>query len=219
MFSKGLMTLVFIMLVNTIILLSMCFLGILLHKIRTLNVIQMKQYFITTSSTCIIACLFPPLVTTMLFIVLFFIYKYWLFKNDAYTIQYIYALYNDEVHLAPTLNKFSEVFERKYEHKSREFLKKDYLYSFSRYLNGTIYIFIVYCIRGTVQPEHVVLYGLEYFIVATTLFITIAKAIYHLALFAPNSLFFLCPKSSYIPVAIIAILFYGIAIFVFISTL
>ena len=67
--------------------------------------------------------------------------------------------------------------------------------------------------------ENIILYAFEFFIAMTALYIFIAKWIYHLSLSTPNSLFFLCPNLSYIPVILFGLLFYGITILIFITTL
>jgi hypothetical protein len=63
------------------------------------------------------------------------------------------------------------------------------------------------------------LYGIEFFIGMTALYIVIAKIIYNISLSTPKSLFFSCPNLSYIPVVFSGLLFYGIAILIFINTL
>lgn len=96
---------------------------------------------------------------------------------------------------------------------------KECLYSFSQYINSAPYIFIFYCVKFAEQPQNTLIYGLEFFIAITALFIIIAKLIYKLSVSTPTSPFFLCSNLSYIPVAFVGVLYYVIAAFIFISTL
>ena len=68
--------LIFIILSNTIALLIIGFLGIKLAKIRLLNAIHIRQYFISMLSTVILGCLFPTMIATILFLILFFLYHH-----------------------------------------------------------------------------------------------------------------------------------------------
>ena len=208
--------LIFIILSNTIALLIICFLGIKLAKIRSLNAIHIRQYFISMLSTVILGCLFPTMIATILFLILFFLYRAVIFKNDSFEVQHIYSEYNGS---SPPVKKFSHIFHL-YKHiEKNEPLNNDYRYTFSQYLNNTIYIFIFYCIKNIEITERTMLYGIEFFIGMTALYIVIAKIIYNISLSAPKSLFFLCPNLSYIPVIFSGLLFYGIAILIFINTL
>ena len=208
-----------IILSNIIVLLAICFLGIRFSKIRILNVIYMRQYFYSMLSTVSISCLFPTTVAAVLFIALFFLYRKVIFKNDALEIQRIYLLYDGKVHLSPPIKKFSCVFQCKYTGTETKSVSKDYLYTFYQYLNNAIYIFVFYCVKGMERPPNAVLYGVEFFIAITALFIIIAKLVYYLSLTTPSSLFFLSPRLSYIAVALSGLLFYGVAILIFMTTL
>lgn len=208
-----------IILSNIIILLLVCFLGIKFSKIRVLDVIYMRQYFYTMLSTVTISCLLPTIVAAVLYIVLFFLYKRVLFRNYAFEIQRIYLLYGGEVHRASPIQKFSCVFKLRNTRTETGYLCRDYQYTFSKYLNNTIYIFVFYCIKGMEQPTNAIIYGLEFFVAMTALFVIVSKLIYNLALTTPSSLFFLSPTLAYLPVVFSGVLFYGIAILIFITTL
>ena len=219
MLSDSLLILALIILLNMIIVLIICFLGIRFAKIRILTVIHMRQYFITMLSTGLISCYFSPLIATVLYIALFFLYRKLIFKKDALEEQHIYSLYNGDIHLSPPIQKISLIFQCQYIGSETESLSKEYLYSFSRYLDSAVYIFIFYCINGMEHPENAIIYGINFFLAITTLFIVIAKLVYHLSLWTPTSLFFLSPKLSYIPVILVALLFYGVAVMIFMATL
>ena len=220
MLASGLLYLALIVILsNLIVLLTICFWGIRLAKIRILNIIYMRQYFISMLSTVIISYLLPPTIAAILFIAIFLLYRKVIFKNDSLEVQRIYVLYDGEVQLSPPIPKFSCIFNCKYMGTESTSVSKDYLYSFSQYLYNAIYIFVFYCAKGVEHPGNTVLYGLEFFIAITALFLVIAKSTYHLFLSSPTSLFFLQPNLSYIPVILIGILFYGLAILIFITTL
>lgn len=220
MFYNSLITSALIILSNIIILFLICFLGIKFEKLQILNIIHIRQYFFSMLSTVIIGFLFSPLIAMALFIILFFLYKMVIFKNDAFEIQRIYSFYNGSAPLSPPITNFSCVFiPYKCVKKKTEYLKKEYRYTFSQYLNNAIYIFVLYCVKDMEAFENTILYAIEFFIAMTALYIFIAKWIYHLSLSTPNSLFFLCPNLSYIPVILFGLLFYGITILIFITTL
>lgn len=220
MFNNSLITSALIILSNIIILFLICILGIKFKKIRILDTIYIRQYFFSMISTVIIGCLFSPIIATALYIIFFFLYRIVIFKDDAFEIQCIYSLYNGSIHLSPPIKNLSCVL-RPYNcmEKKTGYLKKEYRYTFSQYSNSAIYIFILYCVKDMGALENPILYGFEFFIAMTLLYIFLAKWLYHLSLSTPNSLFFLCPKLSYIPVILFGLLFYGISILIFITTL
>ena len=220
MFGNNMTALAVIILSNIIVLFFIYLLGIKFRKIRVTNIIHMRQYFLTMLSTVILGCLFPTLIAVGLFLILFFLYRMVIFKNDALQLQYVYSKYNGSVHLSPSIKSFSYIFlPYKPMGTEKEPLKREYRYTFSKYINNVIYIFVFYCAKGTARPENTILYGFEFFVAITTLYVVIAKLIYHLSLTTPNSLFFLCPNLSYIPVALVGLMFYGVATLMFMSTL
>lgn len=216
---NSLIALILAISINTICLSVICFLGIKFSKIREINLINMKQYFYPMLTTVTISCFFPTILAAISFIVLFFFYRFVIFKKTAFQIQQIYELYGENMEFSPPITKISRVFCLDKTRKGTGRIKKEYLYTFDKYLNNTIYIFIFYCINEASGPETPILYGFEFFIAVTALFIMFAKLIYKLSVSTPSSLFFLCPNLSYIPVALIGLLFYIIAIFMFKSTL
>ena len=207
-----------IILINIIVLLLVCFIGIKLAKIRKLNVIYIRQYFISMLSTLAIALFCPTILAVPIFILLYFLYRGVIFKKDTVEIQKIYSLHNGDVNLAPPIQKLSWALLYKHEENDGGAVDKEYCYSLSQYLNNSIYIFIFYCIKNTSNPENTVLYAIEFFVAMTALFIVIGKVIYRLSLATPSSLFFLCPTGSYIPVVIAGVLFYFLTIVIFIHT-
>ena len=215
---ESLIVLTLTILLNAIVLFLISFLGIKFAKIRNETVIYMKQYFISMLSTVIISCLFPPVIIAVLFIALFFLYRMVIFRKDAAKLHSIYTMYESGIN-PPQIKCFSDIFDLYKQQTTTEIISREYQYSFSSYLNNTIYIFIFYCANGMYQPENIILYGLEFFIVITALYIGVAKLTYNLAVSSPTSPFFLSPTLSYIPVVLAGVLIYTLAIIMFISTI
>ena len=123
---NSLITAALIILSNIVILFLICFLGFKFAKIRIINIIYIRQYFVTMLSTVTIGCLFSPIITLVLFIIFFFLYRMAIFKSDAFEIQRIYSLYNGSIHLSPPITNFSCVFlPYKCVEKTTEYLKKN----------------------------------------------------------------------------------------------
>ena len=210
--------LMLIILANILILLMISFFGVKFGKLKEENLINIQQYFFTMLSTVVLCFFFSTILAAFLYIALFFLYRNKIFRKNAFRIQEICQQYDEVVHLAPPIKSFSSLFRRPPVAAETENLEKIYLYKFEKYSNQAIYIFIFYCLRNTAGPENALLYGFEFFIAITALFIVLAKVIYHLSLFNPGP-FYLCPNLSYIPVVFGGLLFYGIATFMFLTTL
>ena len=215
---ESLIVLTLTILLNAIVLFLISFLGIKFAKIRNETVIYMKQYFISMLSTVIISCLFPPVIIAVLFIALFFLYRMVIFRKDAAKLHSIYTMYENGID-PPQIKCFSDIFDLYRQQTTTEITSREYQYPFSSYLNNTVYIFVFYCANGMYQPENTILYGLEFFIVITALYIGVAKLTYNLAVSSPTSPFFLCPTLSYIPVVLAGVLIYTLAIIMFIHTM
>ena len=212
---NSLLVLFLVISANAVILLGICFLGIKFSKINEIHLIRMKQYFYSMLSTVMISCVFPTVFATVLFVGLFFFYRYAIFKRDAFRLQGLYQAYDEN----KPITKFSRIFHTSQGEIGTIKIEKDYLYSFDRYLNNAVYLCIFYCTNETLGPETPILYGIEFFVAITALFVLIAKLIYNLSVSTPSSVFYLCPDLSYIPVVLIALLFYGLATFIFTTTL
>lgn len=215
---ETLIVLTLTVLLNMIVLFLISFLGIKFAKIRNETAIYMKQYFISMLSTVIISCFFSPVIVAILFIALFFLYRMVIFRKDAAKLHSIYAMYESGIN-PPRIKCFSDIFDLYRQQTTTEIISREYQYSFSSYLNNTVYIFVFYCANGMYQPENTILYGLEFFIVITALYIGVAKLTYNLAVSSPRSPFFLSPTLSYIPVVLAGIVIYTLAIIMFISTI
>ena len=216
MLIDSLIALALIILSNVIVLSAICIIGTKFSKINTLCAIRIRQYFLSTLSTSIACCFLPTHVAAILFIALFFVYRKIIFINDSLELEEIYKLHN--VDFQPIL-KLSCVLKSEYNGTTHKVSDRGCLYSFSQYINSAPYIFIFYCVKFAEQPQNTLIYGLEFFIAITALFIIIAKLIYKLSVSTPTSPFFLCSNLSYIPVAFVGVLYYVIAAFMFISTL
>ena len=212
---NSLLVLFLVISANTVILLGICFLGIKFSKINEIHLIRMKQYFYSMLSTVMISCVFPTVFAAVFFVGMFFFYRYAIFKRDAFQLQGLYQAYDEN----KPITKFSRIFHTSQREIGTVKIEKDYLYSFDRYLNNTIYLFVFYCIKDTAGPETPVLYALEFFVAITALFIPIAKVTYNLSLTTSTSAFYLSPNLSYIPVVFGGLLFYGLATFIFTTTL
>ena len=54
-------------------------------------------------------------------------------------------------------------------------LQSKYLYSFSRYINNAGYIFLFYCAKNIINSGNTILFGIEYFLEFTALFILLGN--------------------------------------------
>ena len=212
-----------IILINSAILLVICYIGVKLSKINMLDVIIMKEHFFVTLSTVIISCVFETVVSALLFISFFFIFRKRLFRKYAFEVQRICNTYDAEANPIPAIKKVSEVFRCVCSPKTNKSLDQEYTYSISRYANNAIYIFIFFCIREIENPTYAtasgtaVLFEIEYFIAITALYVVMAKLVYKISFETPSSLFFGHSTLSYIPVAVAGIICYGIGIMMFIN--
>ncbi len=170
-------------------------------------------------STVILSAFLPTIVAAPLFLVLFFIYKTVIFRRDSLLVQQVYSLCDGDMNKCQAIKNFRELWFFKYEDNREVSLHNEHLYSFFQYLNNAGYIFLFYCAKDVVNSGNAILFGIEYFVAFTTLFAVIAKAVYHLSLKTPSSLFFLSHNLSYIPVVISGLLFYFLAILIFLNIL
>ena len=169
-------------------------------------------------STVVISALLPTIIAAVLFLVLFFIYRTVIFRRDSLEEQRIYSLCDGDVD-SQLIKNFHELWFFKNEDNRAVSLNSEYFYSFSRYINNAGYIFLFYCTKNVINSENTILFGIEYFVAFTALFIVLGKTIYHLSLNTPSSLFFLCPNLSYIPVVLPGLLFYFLAVLIFLNIL
>ena len=219
MMEEKLLAAFLIISLNIIVVLIICTIGIKLSKINAINIIYIKQYLISTISTVLICCFLPTIITVIPFIILFFLYRHVIFKKYSILEQKIYTTYNGEIQFCKPIKHFSEIFYRSPKINNLTKQNKEYLYSFSLYLNNSIYIFIFYCVKGPMASECTVLYGIEFYIAIFALFIVFEKFIYHITLYSPTSPFSLCPTLAYIPTICSGIVFLTIATIMFISTI
>lgn len=214
MFSIKLLLIVLI--INIVIFFLISYIGIKLSKLNKLNVIHIRQYFVSMLSTVVISALLPTIIASVLFLILFFIYRNVVFRRDSLEEQRIYSFYVD-VKDYPQISSFQEALFFKNEDNRMVPLQRKYLYSFSRYICNAGYIFLFYCAKNAIYEGNTILFGIEYFVAFTALFIVLAKVVYHLSLTTPSSLFFLLPNLSYVPVVFSGLLFYFFAVLIFLN--
>ena len=193
------------------------YIGIKFSKLNKLNAIHIRQYFVSMLSTIVISAFLPTIIAVSLFLVLFFIYRNLIFRRDSLEEQLIYSLCDGDVDRCQPIRSFQEMWFFKYEDNREVALQSEYLYSFSRYINNAGYIFLFYCTKNVINSGNTILFGIEYFLAFTALFVVLAKVVYHLSLNTPSSLFYLCPTLSYISVAFGGVLFYFLAILIFLN--
>ena len=217
--SSLIISILLLLIVNVIILFLISYIGIMFSKLNKLNAIHIRQYFVSMLSTVVISAFLPTVIAAAIFLVLFFLYRMVIFRRDSLEEQRIYSLYDGKVDKCRPIKNFHEFWFFKYEDNQALSLQREYRYSFSRYLNNVCYIFLFYCAKDVVNSGNAILFGIEYFVAVTALFVVLAKAVYHLSLNTPSSLFFLCPNLSYIPVVLSGLLFYFLAILIFLNIL
>ena len=209
-----------VILLNTIGVLAFLYVGIKLKKITEYDVIHIKQAYISTVITVVVCTLFPTLISAVLFLLFYLLLRYQVFRKDTVRLANLYDIYAGKETTYPPIQRFEQVFSKKQKVGPIEKLDKDFLYSFSKYLNNSVYLFIFYYVKeGATAGNSSVIYAIEFFIAATALFVIIGKLVYHLALKTPSSLFFLNPNLSYIPATVVGIIYYFLVIVIFRSTL
>lgn len=79
-------------------------------------------------------------------------------------------------------------------------------------------ILIMYLILGLAETStHISVYMVEFFFVATIAYSFIGRLIYHVAMNSPTSITYLCPGLSYLPVFVVGVVYYLVAVFIFLS--
>ena len=213
----SILLLLIVLIINIVVLFVISYIGIKFSKLNKLNAIHIRQYFVSMLSTVVISALLPTIIAAVLFLGLFFIYRNVFFRKDSLEEQRIYSLCDGDVDSYQPIKTFHELWFFKYEDNREIALQSKYLYSFSRYINNAGYIFLFYCAKNIINSGNTIFFGIEYFLAFTALFILLGKAVYHLSLNTPSSLFFLCPNLSYIPVVLSGLLFYFLAILIFLN--
>lgn len=215
----SILLLLVVLIINIVLLFLISYIGIKFSKLNKLNAIHIRQYFVSMLPTVVIGAFLPTIIAASLFLVLFFLYRNVIFRRDSLEKQRIYSLCNGDVDRCQTIRSFQEMWFIKYEDNRKVALQSEYLYSFSRYINNAGYLFLFYCAKNVINSENTILFGIEYFVAFTALFVVLAKVVYHLSLNTPSSLFFLCPNLSYIPVVLSGLIFYSLVILIFLNIL
>lgn len=213
----SLVLLLIVLVVNIVVLSLIGYIGVKFKKLDKLDAIHIRQYFVSMLSTVVMCAFLPIIIAEVLYLAFFFMYEVVIFKKDAFEKQRIYSLRDRESGEFQTVESFRELFFYKYEKNPSGPLHKDYLYSFSHYVNNAGYIFMFYCAKNVVNSGNTVLFAIEYFVAFTALFVVLAKVVYHLALNTPSALFFCRPTLSYIPVAFVGLVFYTLTILIFLN--
>lgn len=215
----SILLLLVVLIINIVLLFVIFHIGVKFSKLNKLNAIHIRQYFVSMLSTVVISAFLPTIIAAMLFLILFLVYRNVIFKRDSLEEQRTYSLCDGDADRWQTISSFQERWFFKYEDNREVAVQSEYLYSFSRYINNAGYIFLFYCAKNVINSGNMILFGIEYFLAFTALFAVLAKAVYHLSLNTPSSLFYLSPNLSYISVAFVGLLFYFLAILIFLSIL
>lgn len=199
---------------------AILFIGIRFKKINEYNVIQIRQRFLTAVSTIIVFAVFPVSVGAVVYFALYMVFKMIVFKKDASRRQELYAKYEAHKKPYPLIQRFSKEFYLPCTKIDDAALDRDFYYSFPTYLDNAVLLPLM-CLFGAtaVCSASTLIYAIEFFIVATAIYVLIGKLVYWLAVTNPASLFFLSPRLAYIPIIVIGIVFYLLTAVIFISTL
>ena len=72
--SSLIISILFLLIVNVIILFLISYIGIMFSKLNKLNAIHIRQYFVSMLSTVVISAFLPTVIAAAIFLVLFFLF-------------------------------------------------------------------------------------------------------------------------------------------------
>ncbi len=190
------------------VLFALVYMGMILIKQATyFRILCLSQQCISYLAVIVIFGVFPIAWGIVLWLVLFFVLRLWLFKGTERRLVQLDADHKDDV--GPRVEWISQWRAPFTYPASAKLDSPDFRYSFGDHLNS-LFILAVLCLLGVAEvcTESRVLYSIDFLLVATAVFVPVGKLSYFLAYRGSGSPFRMCPGLSYIFVAFTGGLYY-----------
>lgn len=214
----------FIFLTGVAIAIIIAFVVVLLIVIKVkradyYRVIRIRQKFIAFITSVYFFGLGGIAIGMVLWMISFILFRKYIFAIDARRLEELNMHYEKKGRAYPMVENFDQIKKVFFKPSVKEITHSEWNYSFVGHLDA-LAVLLVLCILNiaTISSTPIVIYAIEFLIVATAGYILISKLVYYLALTTPSSIFFLCPKLSYIPVVFLGALYYFVAIIMLLTT-
>lgn len=199
---------------------------LLLIKIKRFDyhsAIRTKQLFFNVIVTVYIFGTFALTIGFVIWVILFFMFRYAIFKKDRFILNNLYENYEKNdlpyplIMSLKSINKdINQVIQTS---KIKQNTLSEFNYNFINHIYSSI-VPIIFCVSGInhICETSPLFYAVEYFSLTICISVIVGKILYKAFLNSRQSLTYLCPNLSYIPVIVCEIIYYFIAIIVFRTT-
>lgn len=220
--SNFIIKFVFLTIIAVIITVAFAIMLLLMMKVKKADyyrVIKLRQALIVFIASVYFWGIGGIAIGTILWMIFFLLFRKYFFVVDARRIEELYMQYERKGREYPLVKKFDEVKNVFFVPSVKEITNSEGKYSFTRHLDSlTVLLFLCFFDITTIATVPMI-YIIEFLIVATAGYILLSKLVYYLEFTTPSSIFFLSPKLSYIPVILLGVLYYLVAIIMLLTIL
>lgn len=198
------------------------FLYLIRVKINRLDfyaTIQIAQRLLAFILSIFIWGIFTIPAGLVLWLLLFYILRNVVFRTNAKRLQELHYQFHSNKNGYPHIQNVSQWKQVFFIPKHDAKIDKQFKYHFSHHLDSSAPLLIFSLFELVTFSKNTPLYIFEFLIVATTGYVFLGRMVYHLSLNAPNSVFYLSPGLSYIPVIFVGIVYYTVTLIIMLSTM
>ena len=214
---------IFLTVIAIVLIVAFTIVLLLMMKVKRADyyrIIQIRQTLIVFIASVFFWGIGGVIIGTILWMIFFVFSRKYIFAIDARRLEELYMQYEKKGREYPLVEKSAELINVFFNPAEKEVTALEWKYSFSKHLNSLIILLILCFLEiTTISSTVLVIYVIEFLIVATAGYILISKLVYYLARTTPSSIFFLCPKGSYIPVILLGVLYYSVTIIMLLTIL
>jgi hypothetical protein len=187
------------------------------RQIDCYSAILLRQRFVVFVSATLLWGLFSIRIAMVVWGCLFLAFRCCFFNKDARRLEELYRQYEDSQNY-PLVCSIKDCKATFFEPEQKSSAEPQFRYPFSEYmLSMPVLCLVILLGMSTISQNSIIVYSVEFLVVATAWYVLLGKFVYHISLNSPGSLFYLSPGLAYIPVVVVGIVYYFVCI-VIIST-